>query len=574
MIRKHALALAAGLGISILLTTAAAASPDPQTPGDGTVQLEDNPESPVLRIRRQRPNGPNQPPPSAGFRTIDGTDNNRNDTQMGAAGTPLLRLVAAAYGDGISALAGDDRPGAREISNVVAAQSESIPNRRRVTDYLWQWGQFVDHDIDLTDGVAPAEAAAIQIPAGDPWFDPDGTGTVTMSFNRSIYDPDSGTDADNPRQQLDEITAWIDASNVYGSDSERAAALRTLDGTGRLAVSDGNLLPFNVDGFPNAGGPSASLFLAGDVRANEQVGLTAMHTLFVREHNRLAAQIAGQNPQLNGDQVYQRARQIVGALIQKITYDEFLPALLGPRALRPYNGYHPTVDASIANLFSTAAYRFGHSALSPTILRVNRQGHEIAAGHLPLQSAFFAPQKIIDEGGIAPILRGLARQACQAVDPFVVDDLRNFLFGPPGAGGFDLVSLNIQRGRDHGLPSYNETRRALGLDAAADFADISSNPQIQQRLAAAYDDVEQVDLWVGGLAEDPLPRALVGELVFVIVRDQFEALRDGDRLWYQRVLPPQVLREVESTKLADVIRRNTGIRGEIQDDVFHLPRPN
>ena len=107
-----------------------------------------------------------------------------------------------------------------------------------------------------------------------------------MSFNRSLYDPDTGTGLDNPRQQINEISAWIDASNVYGSDLERATALRTLDGTGRLKTSAGNLLPFNTEGFANAGGSGPTLFLAGDVRANEQIGLTAMHVLFMREHNR------------------------------------------------------------------------------------------------------------------------------------------------------------------------------------------------------------------------------------------------------------------------------------------------
>ena len=137
-----------------------------------------------------------------------------------------------------------------------------------------------------------------------------------------------------PRQQLNEITAWVDGSNVYGSNQERADALRTLDGTGKLKTSDGNMLPFNVDGLPNAGGSGPNLFLAGDVRANEQLGLTAMHTLFVREHNRLAEKIGAQRSNWDGDRIYEKARQLVGAQIQVITYNEFLPALLGKRAMR------------------------------------------------------------------------------------------------------------------------------------------------------------------------------------------------------------------------------------------------
>jgi peroxidase len=152
----------------------------------------------------------------------------------------------------------------------------------------------------------------------------------------------------------------------------------------------------------------------------------------------------------------------------------------------------------------------------------------------------------------------------------VVDDVRNFLFGAPGAGGFDLASLNIQRGRDHGLPAYNDAREEAGLARAADFADISSDPEVQARLAEAYGDPDAVDLWVGGLAEDPLPRSHLGPLFQRILVAQFEALRDGDRFWYRRSLDARALRDVESTRLSDVIRRNTPIRREIPDDVFHV----
>ena len=285
--------------------------------------------SPTRRINRRPPSSPNQPPPNTTFRSIDGSGNNPNDSTLGAAHTPLIRMLPSAYSDGVETLAGENRPSARAISQVVNAQDHSIPNTVGASDFLWQWGQFLDHDIDLTDGVDPPEPVDILVPAGDPHFDPAGTGSVVISFNRSLYDPASGTGTDNPRQQLNEISTWIDASNVYGSDSERAEALRTLDGSGRLRTSAGNLLPFNSAGLPNAGSDSDELFLAGDVRANEQIALIAMHTLFVREHNRQAASIAARNPNLSGDQIYEQARRIVGAQMQVITYREYLPILLG-----------------------------------------------------------------------------------------------------------------------------------------------------------------------------------------------------------------------------------------------------
>ncbi|MEM7008154.1 MAG: peroxidase family protein [Thermodesulfobacteriota bacterium] len=515
--------------------------------------------------RKRRPKGGDE-----SVRTIDGSNNNRRNEEMGAAHTDLLRLVPSDYSDGISSLAGENRPSPRAISNAVVSQDGSILNSLKASDYLWQWGQFLDHDIDLTEGTDPPEFANIQVPAGDPFFDPENTGIQIIPLNRSIYNRSTGTDVNNPRQQENEITAWIDASNVYGSDEERANALRTNDGTGKLKTSEGNLLPFNTEGLPNAGGEDPTLFLAGDLRANEQIGLIVMHTLFVREHNRLAEEYAERNPRWDGEQIYQKARQIVGAQMQVITYNEFLPALLGDRPLKRYRRYDKNVDASIRNMFSTAGFRFGHSALSPVLLRLDSNGNEIPEGNISLSQAFFSPFRITQEGGIEPILRGLAAQECQRIDSFVVDDVRNFLFGQPGSGGFDLPSLNIQRGRDHGLPSYNDTKEALGLARAQGFEDVSSDPEIQERLASVYDSVDDIDLWVGGLAEDPLPGSHLGELFSTIIIGQFEALRDGDRYWYEEDLSRDEIREVERTKLSDIIRRNTDIDREIPDNVFRV----
>jgi len=188
-----------------------------------------------------------------------------------------------------------------------------------------------------------------------------------------------------------------------------------------------------------------------------------------------------------------------------------------------------------------------------------------------MRDAFFSPSAITAAGGLAPYLRGLAAQQCQDVDLYVIDDMRNFLFGDPGQGGFDLVALNIQRGRDHGLPSYNTVRRALGLPPKSSFADISSDPRIQARLKSAYTLVDDVDLWVGGLAEDHVPGTMVGELIHTVLVRQFTALRDGDRFWYERTLSRSEQRLVNNSRLADVIRRNTDIGAEIGADVFHVP---
>ena len=261
---------------------------------------------------------------------------------------------------------------------------------------VWQWGQFLDHDIVLTHTAEPPELFPLSVPVGDPYFDPFGAGGQQILLFRSEYR--QNRPASEPRQQVNSITAWIDGSNVYGSDDETARSLRTLEG-GRMKVSEGNLLPLDEEGF----------FLAGDVRANEQVCLTAMHTLFVREHNRIAARIASIDPSLRDEQIYVRARKRVTGAMQVITYKEFLPALMGPNALANYRGYKPVVFPNISNTFATAAYRFGHSMIDTEILRLKSNGDSIGAGNLQLRDAFFNPDQIKNHG-IDPYLKGLTVQ--------------------------------------------------------------------------------------------------------------------------------------------------------------------
>lgn len=509
-------------------------------------------------------------------RAIDGWWNNLQQPERGTAGSELLRRAGTSLSYAATSLPGADLPEPRTISNIMADQPGPMPNGQGVTDMIWQWGQFLDHDISLTPEASPPEGLGLTIPRGDPIFDPFGIGPRIMRFDRSTFDPDTGTAADNPRQQVNVITSFIDASNIYGSDIARVSALRTNDGSGRLRTSrDGRLLPVNLADLDiDTGGRSRSgLYFSGDIRANEQVGLTALHTLFVREHNRLAGRTAEAHPDLSGNEIFELARKIVGAQMQVITYHEFLPLLIGPDALTGYEGYNPEIDPSIANEFSTAAYRVGHTMLSPSLMCIDSCGEDT---QISLARAFFNPS-LVNRFGISGFLRGLATQRAQEVDRMLVDEVRNLLFGPPGSVGRDLAALNIQRGRDHGLPGYNVARVAYGLPAAQSFADVSWEPAVQAALEAAYGDIDLLDLWVGGLAEDHVPGAMVGETFQAIIADQFRRLRDGDRYWYENdpyfLANPELLEAVRATSLSDVIRRNTPIEDEIGDNVFGGPTP-
>lgn len=550
------------------------------------------------------------------FRTIDGTDNNPNRENQGAAETQQIRF---GYGDDFPDDNGDTiitSPNPRVVSNALLDQDVSIPSANHLTDWAFQWGQWVTHDMDLTRSGPqfnqpsdPTLPSNFNIPITEA-DDPFGQGNV-IPFNRSEFA--AGTGANGIRRDVvNSITSYIDASNVYGSDPVRAAALRTFEG-GKLRTSPGadgiigtqdDLLPFwdPNSGIPNATPPQPiahPLFLAGDFRANEQVNLTAVHTLFVREHNRLADIIHTLYPDLNDEQIFQFARRLVGAEQQIITYEEYLPATLGyDLAPNPDNYlYQPgtvdalgrlvgNVEADVTNSFAHAAFRFGHSQINEATLLVNAINQIV--GSLSIDDAFFNPSFLTSAANnLARTLKGLAFQTGQEVDLGLVDGIRNNLFGNVGGGGIDLGSLDIQRGRDHGLPDFNNlvgAYRSLGLDAAgaavrytsfADFAarnPIAAANGVVTTLEQLYGSIDLIDPFVGMLAEDHLPGSNVGPLLNSIIGNQFLRLRDGDRFFYTgdaflQLPEVKAVLDINDVTLANVIRWNTGAVG-LQDNVF------
>ena len=420
---------------------------------------------------------------------------------------------------------------------------------------------------------------AIDIPQGDEFFDPLGTGEVQIHMHRSAFDPQSGTDVNNPRAFPSGITAFIDASAVYGSDKERADWLRIFEG-GKLKMSAGNLLPYNtIDGElfspVDTEAPEMAManmhidkwFVAGDLRANENPLLISMHTVFAREHNRLCDELSTQNPEWTDEEIYQHARKLVGGYMQAIVYQEWLPTMGVEVPL--YRGYDATVNPGILNVFSTAAFRYGHTVINSTLLRMDNDGSTVPEGNILLRDAFFNPHIIGLESGPDAFLKGMAHQVQQDFDCKMIDDLRNFLFGPPGAGGLDLAAMNINRGRERGLPDYNTVRLEFGLAPIESFLEMTEKNELNQQLYDVYGDMDDIDPWVGFLAEDHMPNGLFGETVKTIMERQFTALRDGDRFYYEidPVLSEEEKIEIFNTRLSDIIKRNSNI-SNLQTNVF------
>jgi peroxidase len=328
--------------------------------------------------------------------------------------------------------------------------------------------------------------------------------------------------------------------------------LRNPDGT--LVTSAGDALPI-VNG----------AFVSGDVRVDENPELTVISTMFVREHNYWVGVLSAENPTWTGDQLYDMARAITTAEYQNIIYTEYLPALLGPNAVNPYTGYDPTVNSQVTQEFSTAAFRVGHSQVSDAQQGIDNDGNVTFMQSLA-DSFGNTPAQVEANDGIDSLLRDLSNDNSQAVDVYAVDGLRNLLADSPDQ--MDLIAIDIQRERDLGLGALNQTREALGLTPYTSFHQLTSDPTVAANLKATYGSINNVDLFIGGLAENHAPGADVGQTFQTIIADQFDALESGDRFfWLNQDFDPVTAQMISQTTLADIIERDTGTPAQ-QPNVF------
>jgi peroxidase len=448
-------------------------------------------------------------------------------------------------------------PNPREISNIVVAQGDTGEDGPHLVDdngialsgMMYAWGQFIDHDLDLEQQGTTTDIS-ITVPADDEFLAPGSIIPVT----RVAIDPATGV-AGHPATAINTVTGWLDGSQIYGSDAATAASLRTADGHMKMSAGD-NLPIVNTD--------QGKAFVAGDVRAQENPDLTALQVLFVREHNFQVDQLHKEHPNWSGDMLYETAKAITTAEMVNITYSEFLPHLLGKDAIEPYHGYDPTVDARITEEFEGAAYRFGHSIVSDEISAISNLG--AVTSEQTLAESFFEDPATFKATGADGLLRHLAGDLANPLDTHLVDGLRNLLFDPPA--GIDLAAINIQRAHDLGLGTLNQTREALGLTPYTSFDQVSSDPETAAALEQAYGSVDAIDLWTGGLAEDHVAGSIVGSTFGKIIGDQFTALRDGDRYYFEnQKFDQQTLNEIKGTTLSDLILRDTDTTA-MQSDAF------
>jgi len=324
-------------------------------------------------------------------------------------------------------------------------------------------------------------------------------------------------------------------------------------------------------------------FLAGDERVNEQPGLTTFHTLLVREHNDIGKELSVINPHWSNEKVFQETRRIVSAIIQHITYNEFLPRVLGPSSIGRfslelltsgyYRDYNPKCSAAIFTEFSTAAFRFGHSMIRPNLTMMSEEDMIQGGGdQIPLREVFHNPDMVRTGNVIDGLVRGLVMSPMELVDNRVSNEVTNHLFEEKGKqfSGRDLSALNIQRSRDHGIPGYNKYREICGLRRAIRFSDFSSEIPVAwvAELEAVYRHPDDVDLFPGLLAERKLAGAAVGPTLACLIGLQFRHLRSCDRYWYESGDPmvrftEKQLQQIRGETLSGLLCRNCDQPGSL-----------
>jgi hypothetical protein len=232
-----------------------------------------------------------------------------------------------------------------------------------------------------------------------------------------------------------------------------------------------------------------------------------------------------------------------------------------------YTGYSADIEARVSNEFAVAAFEIANTLSNNSILRMDYDGSEMVEGNIPLADAFYDPENILYVDGIDSYIKGMAAQVQQDLDCKMIDAVRNFSYS--GGTGTDRAATTINQGRDTGLPSYNQMRRELGLPVYRSFADLTTNSEAREILTQLYGSINECDAWVGMMAEDHLPNSMFGQMTGIIIENQFQHLRDGDRYFYLNdpLLSEADLEYIESTSMSDLVLRNTGI-DLMQDNVF------
>ncbi|XP_064081195.1 dual oxidase 2-like isoform X2 [Macrobrachium nipponense] len=559
------------------------------------------------------------------YEGFDGWYNNMAIPNLGAVDTPLQRLLPTAYSDGVY------QPVKRKVNPLQASQqlmsgTNGLYSKAARTAFSVYFGQQVVEEIlDAQGRECPPEYFNINIEPGHK-YRKDRPYLEHLPFHRTRYDKTSGLSPNNPRQQLNEITPYLDGGLVYGTSKGWADVLRyNADGKlapgGKLASHSelGKNFPAeNAQALPMANPPAPTnhsqykeqgftapvdrFFKLGNPRGNENPFLLTFGILWFRWHNLFAEYFQFKHGKSwSDDRIFNEARKWVIATYQSVVLYDWLPKYMRAEPAE-YKGYNPTINPQVSHVFQSAAMRFGHTLVtSGGYLRTeNSVGCQPAAtfrlsaseysrritGVRTCNSFWRSPEFFMkNPRNFDWFLMGLSSQSSEMEDNIIVEDLRGSVFGPLEFSRRDLMALNIQRGRDHGLPDYNTARKHFGLSTlksleVEEYKRVTGtevNDDVLRKLKSLYEDPSQLDIWPGGLLETTKGP---GQLFSKIILDQFERTRDGDRYWFENkkndAFTDEERSRIRQVKIIDIILSITNlVAGEdIQEDPFTAVHPD
>ncbi|KAK0174536.1 hypothetical protein PV327_010296 [Microctonus hyperodae] len=450
----------------------------------------------------------------------DGWYNNLAHPDWGSVGSRLIRKIPADYYDGVYMMAGQNRASARKLSDLFMQGDDGIASINNKTALFAFFGQLVTSEIILaSENGCPIEFHKIEVDKCDKIFDKNCQGNKHIPFLRADYDRRTGHSPNSPREQINQVTSWIDGSFVYSSSEAWTNTMRSFkngslvtEETGQFPVRNTMRAPLFNQAIPSVMRMLSPerLYLLGDPRTNQHPALLTFGILFYRWHNVIAARVQQENPYMSDEEIFQRTRRIVVGTIQNIVMYEYLPILLD-ELLPKYTNYKPDLHPGISHVFQSAAFRFGHTLVPSGIyrrddkcnFRITRTGKPA----IRLCSTWWDSDEVVSNNTINELIMGMASQLAEREDSLLTDDIRNNLFGPMEFSRRDLGAINIMRGRDNGLSDYNTARQHFNLSRINNWNEINvklfkKNPKLIDQLREIYDnDLDNVDVYVGGMLE-------------------------------------------------------------------------
>uniref|UniRef100_A0A8C2FZY3 NAD(P)H oxidase (H2O2-forming) n=1 Tax=Cyprinus carpio TaxID=7962 RepID=A0A8C2FZY3_CYPCA len=410
-------------------------------------------------------------------------------------------------------------PNPRQISNIATSGQSGLMSYRNRSVLSVAFGYHVWSEISESRRPGcPPEFMHIKVQKEDPVFGSNSSQPVLLQFQRAEWDPSTGNSPNNPRTQVNHVTAWIDGSSIYGSSSSWCDALRVFS-RGLLASGSSQDMPRrSSSGYlmwstpdPSTSPGSQELYEFGNAWANENIFTVTEGIIWFRYHNYLASKLHEEHPSWSDEELFQNARKKVIA-----TFQHRLSA-----------GYQKYVDPGISAEFEAAAVRFGLTLAPPGVYK--RYISQITFKICWLTHLLYS---------FSPL---------------------DYMYGPLRFSRSDAVALTIQRGRDFGLPSYNQIRESLNM-----------RPLLRELAELYENDTSRLDLFVGGLLES---QEGPGPVFSTIILDQFERIRNADRFWFENkqngLFTEEEIQAIRNTTFHDVLLDVTSAEeGDVQRNVF------